>query len=119
MIEISDLMTDPDFAQNFTIRRETGAFVEGEWVKATASLERYGVIQPMSEADSIAFLPEGERFNNWISIWCLDEIRQGNGRGEMSDIVVWNGLTYRVAKAKRWEGQGYYRAFAKGFVDGS
>lgn len=119
MIEISDLLSDPDFAQEFTIRRESGSFVEGEWIKATTTLDGFGVIQPISEADMLAFVPEGERQNNWISIWCMDEIRQGNARELMSDIIVWRGETYRVAKAKHWETQGYFRAYAKGFVDGS
>lgn len=118
MIEISDLLSDPDFAQAFTIRRETGSFVEGEWIKATVEIAGFGVVQPVSEADVLAFVPEGERQNNWIKIYSPTEIRQGNARDLMSDIVVWRGETFRVAKAKHWEAQGYWQVFAKGFVDG-
>lgn len=118
MIEISDLLTDPDFAQAFTIRRETGAFLDGEWIASKATLDGFGVVQPLSEADVLSFVPEGERQGNWIKVYSPTEIRQGNAKDVMSDVIVWRGDTYRVAKAKHWETQGYWQVFAKGFVDG-
>lgn len=116
MIEISDLMSDPDFAQDFTIRRESGAFVEGEWIKSTADIAAYGVIQPAKSPDVLAFAPEGERQGNWIVVYCAAEVRQGNADDLMSDVIIWRGDTYRVAKAKHWETQGFWQVWAKGFV---
>jgi len=116
MIEISDLLEDPDFAQGFTIRRQTGSFTEGDFSTVDTVIPAVGVIQPASSQDVLTFAPEGERQGNWITIYCKQEIRQGDGQDIFSDVIVWQGSYFRVAQAKHWETQGYYRAWARGFA---
>jgi hypothetical protein len=119
MIEISDLLADPDFAQPFDIIRETVTLVQGRAQTSSTTIPGVmGVIQPASVDDLVLFVPEGERANEWISIWCPQEIRAADGVSKFSDVIVWRGKRYRVAKAKPWETQGYYRAWAQGFQYG-
>lgn len=119
MIEVSELMTDPDFAQAFDIIRESVTLVEGESQVSQVTIPGViGVIQPASREDIVLYAPEGERGDEWISIWCVQEIRDGNGVDKFSDVIVWQGRHHRVRKSKPWNTQGHYRAWAQGFQNG-
>lgn len=116
MIDVSEVINDPDFARDFTVERFSGSFAnEGEYTATSTTLQRYGIIQPATAEDAINFLPEGERQKNLIRVWCTEEIRMGDGDGNNSDVVVDGGLKYRVAFAKRWQQNGYWFAIAVGF----
>lgn len=119
MIDVSELMTDPDFARAFQVRRMTGSYAnEGEWSETATTLNKTGVIQPATSEDAINFLPEGERQKNLIRIWCAEEIRMGDGDGKCSDEVIVDGQYYRVAFSKPWGANGYWFAIAVGFPHG-
>lgn len=119
MIDVSELIDDPDFASEFTVFRDSGSFVEGEWVKnAPSQLPMIGVVQPATSEDMLRFLPEGERQKNVIRIWCRQKIQMANGKDEQSDVVVWNCDYHRVAYSKPWGKNGYWFAIAVGFVNG-
>lgn len=118
MIDVSELVSDPDFAQDFSMIRESVTLVEGEaQVTPAAAVPMFGVIQPASAEDFTEFNVEGQREGAWIAIWCAAEIRMGNGKNQLGDIIVWRGSNYRVAKAKHWETQGYYKALANGYAN--
>ncbi len=118
MIDVSELLSDPDFAQPFTIQRTTGGFAnEGEYSTADPTdIPAFGVIQPASSADMVRFLPEGERQKNTISIWSPVLIQMADGQGQESDVIIWQGQYYRVAFSKPWQTQGYWFAMAVGFA---
>lgn len=120
MIEISELFSDPDFAQPFQIERlGAGSFSEGEYTPGSkTTLNVVGVIQPAKDGEILLVAQEGERQNNWIAIWLNQEIRDGDGDTRMSDYVIWQGDRYRVAKSKPWQTQGYWRAWAQGLPNG-
>lgn len=114
MIEISELMTDPDFAQPFVIRRVSGAFAgEGEFTRTETTVNASGVIQPASE-DDLKMLPEGERSDSAIKVYSKTELRRGDGAGTESDVIEWLGKRYRVMQSKPWQLHGYYFAIATG-----
>lgn len=119
MIEVTELMTDPDFAQPFDIIRQSVTLVEGESQVTDVTIPGViGVIQPASREDIVLYASEGERADEWISIWCAQEIRAGDGVTKFSDVIVWEGRQYRVRKSKPWHTQGHYRAWANGFANG-
>lgn len=119
MIEVSELVADPDFAQPFDLIRESVVLVEGEsQVTPVAIPDMFGVIQPAKSEDFTEFAIEGQREGAWIAVWCAQEIRMGNGKDQLGDIIVWRGNHYRVAKAKHWETQGYYKVIANGYANG-
>lgn len=119
MIDVAELMDDPDFASEFQIKRHVGAFAEeGEFSTAETLLDRVGVVQPAKADDVVRYLPEGERQGNHIAIWCAEDVLMANGSDRESDVVVWDGEYYRVAFSKQWKLHGYWFAIATGFVNG-
>jgi hypothetical protein len=116
MIDISELVSDPDFAQQFQVIRYTGGFAsEGEYTQTPAApITMTGVIQPAKEIDTVQFLREGERLGNMIVIYCATQIFESSGTGQNSDVIVWHGTQYRVHKAKHWQDHGYWQAWAEG-----
>lgn len=117
MINLSQVVNNPRLAQSFSIERVAGgAFAgEGKWTEGTPStLPRFGVITPSKANDLITYLPEGERQNNVITIYCSEDILMADGQGQESDYVLWEGGRYRVAFSKPWQVQGYYFALAVG-----
>lgn len=118
MIDVSELMDDEDFETTFSIIRERGAFDEGRWVPTTVQLDGIsGIVQP-AQASELEFMPEGQRTGDWISIWCSQEIRMGDGVTLMPDVILYKGARYRVHKAISRPENGFYRAWAQGFAHG-
>lgn len=113
MINVAELITDPDFATTFTRERVDGGFVNGRWVNnAPVQLSVVGIIQPATSPDDLEPLPEGERANEAIRIWSLIEIRKGDGESVLSDYVIFGGNKYRVYAVKPWALNGFYQSFA-------
>lgn len=116
MIDVSELVTDPDFAQSFQIERFTGTWDEGRFIQNEPTvLDAFGVVQPASSEDAVAYLPEGERQNNMIRVWSPHEIRMADGKDQLSDNILWQGEWHRVAYSKPWQTQGYWFAIAVGY----
>lgn len=117
MINLSEIVLNPAFAQPFQIKRLSGTFAnEGEFTETNTTIDRYGVIQPAKPDDVLKFLPEGERQGNAIMVHCADEVRMGDGVGLRSDIILWHGEQYRVAFAKPWQDYGYWFVIAVGMA---
>ena len=116
MISVSHVLTNPNFTTDFTIERKTGTWSNGIYTLGEPTvINRNGAIQPSSN-DELQFLPEGERQNNAISIWCNQEIRMGDGVGINSDVIVYNGGRYKVQFMQDWSANGYWFAIATGWA---
>lgn len=117
MIDVAELMQDPDLAQAFQVERSDGAFVEGEWVPAAPVVSnKTGIVQPAKREDTLAMLPEGVRLGNMIVVYCDEELRIDNADTQRSDVIVWHGNPYRVIAAKPWRDHGFWQVWAEGFV---
>jgi len=117
VIDVSELMRDPDFAQPFLIERTDGVFDEGEWLPtAPVIIDRIGIIQPAKREDTLAVLPEGVRLGAMIVVYCDEELRIDDSEDRRSDVIVWNGHPYRVVAAKSWADHGYWQAWAEEFM---
>jgi hypothetical protein len=116
MINVAELLRDPDFAQSFQVIRFSGAFAnEGEYTQTpSAPIGMVGVIQPAKQTDIVQFLQEGERLGNLIVVYSPQEIRTSDAKTQESDIIVWHGTQYRVVQAKPWLDHGYWEVFAEG-----
>lgn len=118
MIDVSELIDDPDFATTFTVKRRSGTFAnEGKYTTTETTLTKAGVVQPASADDQVKYLPEGERRQHAIRVWCRDEIQMADGKGKESDVVVWNGNQYRVGFSQPWSVHGYWFAIAVGYAN--
>ena len=118
MINVAELMRDPDLAQAFQIERATsGSFAdEGEWSQTVTTINKVGIVQPAKREDQLAILPEGTRLGNVIAVFCDEELRIDNADDKRSDVVVWHGNPYRVIAAKPWADHGFWQIWAEGFV---
>lgn len=115
MIDLSELMDDPEFTQAFTLRRRTGSFAnEGEFTQAVpVELPLVGAIQPASPADLVRFQAEGERRNAMIKAWSDTEMHTSDGAGQQPDEIVWHGTVYRVIECVPWADHGFWKVFAE------
>lgn len=111
-IDVSELITDPDFARPFTIRRQTAAMSpEGEAVTTSSDIAARGVQQPAS-AFEIKQLPEGDRLTNVIMVASTTQILGTLGSPDI--IVLGDGSLYRVIKVE--QRARYWKAFAEGYT---
>lgn len=115
MINVAELMTDPDFVKPLVIKRFTGGFVtEGEYAQsAPKPLRIMGSIQHPSPADRARFATEGERNTAIIKIYSGEKLQDTDGEGRQSDVITWNYEDYRVFECRPWSDNGYWLAFAQ------
>lgn len=110
MIDVSELITDSDFAQTYKVYRKTGSFAAGRWEQTETEIEFYGPVQPASDKEIIQ-VPEGDRSSEIMVFYSLNEIYTTN-TGGTSDELEWRSNRYRVDKVERFGDNGYYKALA-------
>jgi hypothetical protein len=111
MINVGELLTDPDFAQAFTIKRSSGAFGLGGFLATTSNVRGAGVITVATEEDLMQ-VPEGDRVTGSMMFYSRKPIyatRAGSAAG-LSDLIAWRGQTYRIAKVFPYQDYGFYKA---------
>jgi len=116
VIDVSELMSDPDFVRAFSIMRPTLTVAnEGVASSTYATTQLTGIVQPASD-NELKLLPEGSRLSDVIAVWSHSEIRAGDGSTIESDVILVDGKRYRVIKADPWPDAGYYKVLAEGYV---
>lgn len=124
-INVSELITDPDFAQKFTIERSSGGqFVDGLYSATSTTFDVYGIVQPY-QPKTVEFTPNGDQVTGDIKIWLTQQIfttretvtevstNETEIDSGISDIIVYKGERYKVTYAKDWIYHGYWSAVAK------
>ena len=121
MINVKELMSDPDFSTHYIIHRTHTKFIEGrQTVVKREMLKYYGPVQPAKEKD-LEQLPEGDRKNFVMKFFCKPPKKlyitdnKINGDSEdiiISDILKYDGSYYKILLVKPWKHNGYLRAFA-------
>lgn len=118
-IDVSELMTDPDFTSTIVLRRPAPARLanEGENIATYApDVNVTAIVQP-ADAEQIATLPEGSRGPGAVkAVWSATEIRMGDGKTFESDVLVIDGLSFKVVGEERWVENGYYFVLAAEFT---
>ena len=115
MIDVSQLMTDPDFVKPLVLKRFAGSFgVEGEYTQgAPQPLRISGSVQHPSPSDRARFEAEGERNTAIIKIYSGARLYDTDGEGRQSDVITWSCDDYRVFECRPWGDNGYWLAFAQ------
>jgi hypothetical protein len=122
MINIAEIVNDPDFAQCFYVVRSTGSFQLGGWVDTPTTIGFYGVIEVATEKE-LKTLPEGDRITGALSFHTelpifmtlaegMPDYGQGGygkSKSRLSDIVLWRNQQYRIVKIYPWADFGYYK----------
>ena len=116
MIDMSEIVNDPDFCIAFTITRDPGSYMGrgGYQEQPPQTISTYGIITP-SDAETIMFLPEGDRITETITVTTTTPLllgQEGPPR-TIADIINWNGQQYKVVKLLQWEPFGFYKALAQ------
>lgn len=110
--EVAFLCEDTDLgAQKFTVNRKTGTWNAGRFIPGKPqTLTPIGNIQSPTP-EQLAFFPEGVRVNETKVIYTTTMLYMTEGE-EISDEIIWNGHTYKVIRADRWDEWGYCVAYA-------
>lgn len=116
LIDVSELMDDPEMAQPFTVRRPTGSFGnEGIYTKSYKTLALVGPVQPAGP-EAAKIVPEGTRLDNLMCFYSVDQLSVGDGKNVEADIVQFQGDSFKVVKVLPWGNNGYWCAYAEGYV---
>jgi hypothetical protein len=112
-VSLADVIQDPDMAQNFTITRSSGSWVNGTWTQTTTQLQAFGVIEVGTPKD-IHMSMEADIIEGSITVWTVTPIftthANGSNNPGSSDLITWHGDLYRVMQVSVWRDYGYYRA---------
>lgn len=107
MIDVSSIINDPDFVQDFQIIRVSGAFDStGAFVKTReAPVALTGIVLP-AKLDEVSSLPEGERRTGSVAIYSLTELRLASQEADLSgvyaseDEFIYAGDYYHLASMR-------------------
>lgn len=116
MINVGELIHDPDFCTSFKVIRSKGEWMAGDFtITQTTELNLEGIAQPADEEELETF-PEGERLRGIMKFLADQEIylsrdESASEEGRLSDEIHYHGRRYRVTRVKDWSEQGYWRAF--------
>ena len=121
MIDVSELITDPDFAQNYKVKRSKGEWVAGRFaITSTEILNYYGVIQP-PEPKILEQIPEIDRMSAILNFYCASpkklyisqEASEENDGDEqiIYDTIEFKSKQYKIIKVLPFEDYGYQLAF--------
>jgi len=95
MIDVSDVLTDPDFTQLFSVTRSTRSVAaNGRVSETTEILPMSGVIAPATPRQ-LERLAEGDRSAEIIAVYSLTTLTPGTEQ-LAPDLVEWRGRMYRV-----------------------
>jgi len=113
VIEVDDIVNDPDLSESFTITRTTGTYQIGGWVKNVPQvIQAYGAVRNTSGKE-IEMVPEADRIKNTLTFRSTVPMFETNeANNEISDILTFHGDDYRILAVKDYSSQGYYLAVA-------
>ena len=116
MINVAELITDPDFAQSFKVYRSIGQWDEhGRFTTITETLVMTGAIQPMTTKE-LQQIPAGDQVTGGINVWTLcpiytTELNQNRTtKGNLSDQIEWHCQKWKILSVKQFSDYGYWRA---------
>lgn len=115
MIDLSEVVNNPDMAQDFTLLRSSGSWQNGIWISVPASQLCHGVVSVATPRD-LDMIPEGDRVTGAMvfhsSVPLYGTWVDPQGMQHSSDILMWNGNQFRVLTVSQYLDYGYYRAVA-------
>ena len=117
MINVSELITDVDFVQQYTVYRNTGSFVRGVFTSTETTLTFYGTVVAANVKD-VQMMPEGDRIEGLMVFYSTTDkpiytTRVANGDSTTtgtSDQILWRGNRYRILQVYPYLDYGYVKA---------
>lgn len=116
MINVGRIVHSRNFAQTFTVYRQTGEWVAGRWVRSSEEIviQMRGTVTAMNPKDLVQ-VPEGDRVTGMMCFYSTEPIyttrADDDDSGGTSDEIEWQGERYRISSVVPWSDFGYYKAF--------
>lgn len=118
-VDVSELMSDPDFTTTIVLRRPAPARFGNEGENIATYLDDVSVtaiVQP-ADAQQVASLPDGSRGPGAVkAVWSATQLRMADGTTNDADVLVIDGVSFRVVGEERWPENGYYFVLAAEFI---
>jgi hypothetical protein len=121
LIDVTELLSDPDFVDEFAFARRTQVMVNGRVTFTTQDSTALGSVQ-INAPEVLDRFPDAGRPDHWIRIYTLTRmVAQDEAAGTYGDLVAWQGRTYQVKAVDDWSnyGAGYVKALARLVPDGA
>lgn len=119
LVDVTEVLIDPDFSSDFTLVRTTGQWEKGRFIlDAPIEIPCYGPVQPPTPKE-LELLPEGERKRAYMCFHVkgqdvyLTRDLEGDKKGGISDHFIWNGSIYKIMQIKDWSHFGWKKAFGE------
>ena len=114
MIDVGDIILDPDFAQPFTILRYYGQWDTGEFVTGPPQrIQTEGTVIAANVKD-IQQMPEGDRIRGMMNFYTTADVpmyvTNAATPQNVSDIIEWRGEKYRLYQTYPYVDYGYWKA---------
>ncbi|MCM3141662.1 hypothetical protein [Brevibacillus sp. MER 51] len=108
MINVSEVITDPDFAQQFQVFRKSGEWSKGRSGSSEVPIIMTGIVT-VADAKTLEQLPEGDRVTGLMCFYSTQELHTTREEGT-SDQIEWRGERYRVKQVFPYGDYGYFKA---------
>lgn len=114
MIDVSELIVDPDLAQPYTVHRMSGIWTDGEFIQTELPLPFYGVVIVANTQD-VNMMPEGDRIAGLMVFYTTPDnpifvTRNLDTDQGTSDEVEWRGERYKIMQTFPYHDYGYIKA---------
>lgn len=111
MIDVSELIHDPDFCTGFTIIRREGRWTEdGTYTTEASESDVMGVVRPASGAD-LQMIPEGDERRETLNFLTLEKTYLTD-ENHLADVFRYRGKTYKAVSKRDWKDHGFYKTTA-------
>lgn len=112
LLNIAELIEDPDFCQTFKVIRREGLWELGRFKTTDHKFCCYGVIDPQPTKE-MQFNPDGVLIRGTIKLYTHKELyitqRANNlDKNYNSDIIVWQGNQYIIVDEDNYSDFGYH-----------
>lgn len=111
MIDMSELLCDPDFCEEFTVLRKSGDWINRRWVETEQKISVMGVATAVNNKD-FDMLPEGDRVSGLRTFYTNIELC-GSSDTSTADICEYRGSKYRIFQVFNYSNNGFYKAMGK------
>lgn len=113
-LNVKELISDPDFCQNFSVTRRSGSWNNyGKFIPTNTTFETFGIIDPQDTSETDLSNPDGTLIQGRIKVYTysklyLTVLSTSGTEQYISDEVTWQGNQYIVILDNNYSDYGYY-----------
>lgn len=112
-INVSKVIRNPRFSQQFSVYRKSGEWISGRFVQTETEIKMTGVVTAPNP-NEIMQIPEADRVSGTMCFHSAQELfetRSNDDEKGTSDEIVWQDNRYKVSRVIPWVDYGYWKAF--------